>query len=413
MAHLGVCLIHYALFVGARVVWSCGRLHTGNIPLTVSIGISGANNGDFSQTNNCSSSVAPSGSCNINVTFTPTATGTRSGAVNLTDNAPNSPQSVVITGVGVLPAVRFSPTSLHFGDQGVGTTSSPHAITLTNAGAGILKISSIHITGTNASDFARTNTCSSSIAPGGSCQISVTFAPKATGTRNAAVSIADNVPGSPQSAPITGVGMPPRPTFLPTSLTFPTQVVYTSSEANTVELTNSGLGLLKVTKIAVTGPFSQTHTCGSTVEPGASCTISVSFKPTTIGTLTGSVSITDNAPGTPQKVALKGIGTYVQLTPTSLNFGNQPVGTKSLPLRVTLSNKGSVAVSITGISITGTNEHDFAEANTCGKTVAAGESCFITVTFKPLADGSRTASVSIGDNGGGSPQKVSLAGTGT
>jgi hypothetical protein len=90
-----------------------------------------------------------------------------------------------------------------------------------------------------------------------------------------------------------------------------------------------------------------------------------------------------------------------------------PVGAKSLPQRVTLSNKGSVAVNITGISITGTNAHDFAETNTSGKTVPAGESCFISVTFTPFAKGSRSASVSVGDNGGGSPQKVGLAGMGT
>jgi hypothetical protein len=106
-------------------------------------------------------------------------------------------------------------------------------------------------------------------------------------------------------------------------------------------------------------------------------------------------------------------GTYIQLTPTSLNFGNQPVGTKSLSQQITLSNKGSVAANFTSISITGTNSKDFAETNTCRKSVRAGGTCFITVTFKPLATGSRTASVSITDNGGGSPQKVSLAGTGT
>jgi hypothetical protein len=72
-----------------------------------------------------------------------------------------------------------------------------------------------------------------------------------------------------------------------------------------------------------------------------------------------------------------------------------------------------VAVNFTGISIIGTDSKDFAETNTCGKSVPAGESCFITVTFTPLAKGLRSASVSIGDNGGGSPQKVSLIGTGT
>jgi hypothetical protein len=96
-----------------------------------------------------------------------------------------------------------------------------------------------------------------------------------------------------------------------------------------------------------------------------------------------------------------------------VNFGTQPVGTKSLPKTITLTNKGSVAVNISGISITGTDPSDFAQTNTCGKSVAAGGSCFIKVTFKPLAKGERTADVSMSDDGGGSPQKVSLTGTGT
>jgi hypothetical protein len=145
----------------------------------------------------------------------------------------------------------------------------------------------------------------------------------------------------------------------------------------------------------------------------ATNTFTISFKPTTIGTLTGTVSISDNAPASPQKIALTGVGTYVQLSPTSLNFGNQPVGTKSLAKKIILSNKGSVAVIITSVSITGTDAKDFAQTNTCGKTVAAGASCFLSVTFKPLTKGNREAAVSVSDNGGGSPQTASLAGTGT
>jgi hypothetical protein len=104
---------------------------------------------------------------------------------------------------------------------------------------------------------------------------------------------------------------------------------------------------------------------------------------------------------------------HLQLTPKSFSFGTRPIRTKSLPKKITLTNKSSVAVSISGISITGTDPGDFAETNTCGKSVAAGGSCFIKVTFKPLAKGTRTADVSISDNGEGSPQKVSLKGTGT
>jgi hypothetical protein len=103
----------------------------------------------------------------------------------------------------------------------------------------------------------------------------------------------------------------------------------------------------------------------------------------------------------------------VQLVPTTLNFGTQPVGTRSLPKRITLTNKGGAAVNIISISITGINAKDFAETNTCGKSVASGASCFIKVTFKPLAKGKRTADVSISDDDGGSPQKVGLTGTGT
>jgi hypothetical protein len=386
----------------------------GDLTLTItSIGIKGTDIGNFAQTNNCPSSVPPDGSCQISVTFTPSATGTRNAAVSITDNAPNSPQSLPLTGIGVLPAVTFSPTSLNFGNQGVGTTSSPQVTTLTNSGAGVLTITSIGITGANKGDFAQTNNCPSSVPPNGSCNISVTFTPTATGTRNAAVSVADNAPGSPQSAPLTGVGTPPAVTFSPTNLTFPTQLVFTTSPAQQVTLTNSGAGVLKISHISVASPFSQTNNCPSSLGPGANCTISVKFRPGNKGIFHGTVSVTDNAPGSPQKVPLAGTGTFVQLVPTKLNFGTQPVGTRSLAKKITLTNKGSVTVNISGIAITGTDAGDFAETNTCGKSVASGASCFIKVTFKPLVKGKRTAEVSVYDNGGGSPQQANLIGTGT
>lgn len=308
--------------------------------------------------------------------------------------------------------VALSSNSLNFGNETVNFKSSPQSVTLTNSGNIPLSLS-IGITGMNAANFAQTNTCGTSVSAGGNCTITVTFTPNAVGTKSAAVSITDNAPGSPQKISLSGVGVVPAVTFSPSSLAFPDQVVFTTSKTRTSTLTNSGPGILKITKIAVTGPFKQTNTCGTTVAAGGTCTFTVAFDPTTIGTLTGFVAINDNAPASPQKLSLTGIGTYVQLTPTSLNFGNQPVGTRSLAKRITLSNKGSVAVSITSISTTGANAADFAQTNTCGNSVAAGASCFINVTFKPSATGKRTAAVSVSDNGGGSPQRVGLTGTGT
>ena len=212
---------------------------------------------------------------------------------------------------------------------------------------------------------------------------------------------------------LAGVGVLPAVTFSPARLTFPTQLIFTTSPAQPITLTNNGLGTLLISKIAVAGAFAQTNNCPNSLGSGNYCTIQVRFHPKTKGVQNGAVSVTDNAPGSPQNVPLTGTGTFVQLVPTTLNFGTQPVGTRSLAKRITLTNKGGAAVNITSISITGIDAKDFAETNTCGKSVASGASCFIKVTFKPLAKGKRTADVSVYDNGGGSPQQAMLIGTGT
>jgi hypothetical protein len=320
-----------------------------------------------------------------------------------------------VTKINTHPAadVTLFPPNLDFGNQSVGIPSNPKISTLTNHGELPLTITSIQVTGSNRGDFTEKDDCGKPIPPTGSCKISVTFTPMAAGTRNAAVSITDNAPDSPQSVPLTGVGILPAVTFSPTSLTFPVQLVFTVSPTQSVTLTNPGPGVLLIRKFAVTGPFQQTNNCPRKVAAKGNCTIQVSFDPTTKGVLHGAVKVTDNAPGSPQEVPLTGTGTFVQLTPATVNFGTQPVGTRSLPKTVTLTNKGDGPVNITTISITGADSGDFAEKNNCGKQVPSGASCFIKVTFKPSAKGKRTADVSVSDDGGGSPQQVKLIGTGT
>ena len=119
----------------------------------------------------------------------------------------------------------------------------------------------------------------------------------------------------------------------------------------------------------------------------------------------------DNAPGSPQTVALSGTGTVVSLNPASLNFGIHTVGT-TVTQSTKLTNTGSTALSITGIVMTGADIDEFSQTNTCGASVGAGKSCTIIVTFKPRDAGSDSADVSISDNGGGSPQQVPLSGKG-
>ena len=304
---------------------------------------------------------------------------------------------------------QVSPTNLNFGNQTVGFVSTAQIVTLKNTGNIALTITSIGTSG----DFAQSNNCGASLSAGSSCGISVTFKPTTTGTRSGSLSITDNAPNSPQTVSLTGTGVLPAVTLSPTSLTFPPQLVGTTSKAQIVTLKNTGLGILKITKGTLTGPFRETTTCGATVNPGSSCTISVTFKPTKIGPASGSISITDNAPSSPQTISLQGTGTDVQLTPASLNFGNQTVGTTSARKIITLTNKGTVALTISGIAITGTDPGDFAEGDNCGTSLAAGASCSIAVTFTPTTTGARSANVSVSDNGGGSPQQVPLTGTGT
>ena len=204
-----------------------------------------------------------------------------------------------------------------------------------------------------------------------------------------------------------------------TTVTFSSQAVGTTSAAQSATLDNVGNATLTFSSIQLTGPnsadFNLTNTCGSSLAPSAECTLSVTFTPSAAGTRTASVVFTDNATGSPQTVNLSGTGTSagVGLSASTLNFGSQSVGTSTSPQTVTLTNNGNAALSVTSIVVTGTNPGDFPETNTCGTSVAAGGSCTIAVSFDPVAVGSRSAAVTISDAAPGSPQVVTLTGTGT
>ena len=205
----------------------------------------------------------------------------------------------------------------------------------------------------------------------------------------------------------------PAVSLSPTSLTFGTQLFGTSSNPQPVTLTNTGNAPLSISKVATSPNFSQTNNCPRKIQPGGQCTANVVFTPHNVNTITGNITITDNAPNSPQTVPLTGIGTAVTLLPSSLNFGDQQVGTTSQPQTVTLTNYAPKAVTILGGSFTGQNPQDFAQTNTCGNSVPAGGNCTISITFTPKSKGSKTATFNVRDNAGASPQTVALSGTGT
>ncbi|MBZ5544919.1 MAG: choice-of-anchor D domain-containing protein [Acidobacteriia bacterium] len=167
-----------------------------------SIAISGANSGSFAETNNCGSSLAAGASCAINVTFTPTAAGTATATLTVTDNAAASPQTALLTGAAATGMLTVSPASLSFGNQVVGFTSPPQAVTLTNPGNAPVAVSSIAVN----ANFAQTDNCGSSVGTGMNCTINVTFTPTAPGSQNGKVTVSDDAGNSPQTIALGGVG---------------------------------------------------------------------------------------------------------------------------------------------------------------------------------------------------------------
>jgi Abnormal spindle-like microcephaly-assoc'd, ASPM-SPD-2-Hydin len=149
------------------------------------------------------------------------------------------------------------------------------------------------------------------------------------------------------------------------------------------------------------------------VASGASCLITVTFKPTAQGVRTAAISIADNAPGSPQTVPLTGRATFFEWAPRSMNMGAQKVGTSSAARTVTLTNAGSAPIALFSIQVGGVNAGDFSETNTCGSSLKAGASCTIEVTFTPTAVGGRIGHVAIRDNAFGGTHWVGLLGKGT
>ena len=261
--------------------------------------------GDFAQTNNCGNRVAIGVSCTITVSFSPTVDGPSSGAVTITDDAGNSPQTISLTGNGTSPGVSLNPTSLAFGDQLVGSPSGTLPITLTNTGTAALNIAGI----VSAGDFAQTNDCGATVAAAASCTITVSFSPTQLGPESGSITVTDDAPTSPQVANLSGNGVAPGVMLSTTSLIFPDQPQGTTSSPLPVTLTNTGTAPLNIAGIVSTGDFAQTNDCGSVVSAGASCTITVTFTPTQLGAESGSITITDDAAGSPQVISLSGNGT--------------------------------------------------------------------------------------------------------
>jgi hypothetical protein len=370
--------------------------------------------------NTCGSSINAGASCVVKVTFTPSIAGVITGSLAISDSAPDSPQTVALSGTGNLP-LTISPATLAFGTETVGGTTAAKTVTLTNNESTALSFS-FAASGNYAVSSSGT-TCGASLASKAKCNIAVTFTPTANGSVNGAVTITDAVGFSPQLVALSGTGSGGATaplTFTPAALNFGVEAVGITSTAKSLTVKNNSASSLTLTAIATSGDFSA---AGSGAKPctatlvlaaAATCTLSVTFSPALggSGTVNGAVIISDNAAIGQQILDAKGTAALpLTFAPTTLTFAAQTVGTASAAQTVTLTNNLSSSVSP---AITGSGDYTATPggATPCTSTLGAKAQCTFTVTFTPSAIGTRAAAITVTDAATPAVQTLSVTGTG-
>jgi hypothetical protein len=212
---------------------------------------------------------------------------------------------VSLSGSGYVTTATVAPGSLTFANQTLGTSSAAQSIVVTNTGANPITVSAV----TPVGDFAQTNNCTTAPVPiEGSCTINVTFSPTVGGNRSGTLTISDNAQGNPHIVSLSGTGMAGVAHLSASSLDFTALTVGTASSVQTITVTNSGNGVLTIASVRTTGDFAQTNNCSSVAADGGTCAIQLTFTPTSSGTRTGTLILTDTAVDSPQSVSLVGSG---------------------------------------------------------------------------------------------------------
>jgi subtilase family serine protease len=326
------------------------------------------------------------------------------------------------TGIGTINAANLV-NNWPGGSPNFTLSASPSSLTITQGSNGT---STITVTPTNG--FSGSVTFTASGLPSG---VTAAFSPNPTTTTSTLTLTASSTAATGTvTVTITGksgtltntttlsltvniASSGPTVTVTPASLTWSKIVVGATGAKKPVTLKNTGTVTLNISSITTSGDFGQTTSakpCGSTLAAGKSCTIEVTFTPTQVGARTGTLTLTDNSPSSPQTVALSGTGAVqATLTPATATYPARTVGTTSPAKVFTLTNKQAVALTSIAISTTG----DFSvSSTTCTASLAAKASCKISVVFTPTATGTRNGTLKVADNAVGSPQVSTLTGTG-
>lgn len=361
----------------------------------------------FSVTGFTAQTLAPNSSLTFNAVFAPTSPGAASGSISIATNLP-SPTTVALSGTGTQPAMSVTPSSVTFGTVADGTGST-QAVILKNTGTANLVVSSESVTGTG---FSVANFTAQTLTPGSSMSFNAVFAPTSAGAVTGSISVSTNLPASPTSIPLTGTGADPAMSITPSSVTFGS-VVDGTNNSQTITVKNTGTVNLVVSSESVTGTgFSVTGFAAQTVTPNNSMAFNAVFAPSSPGSVTGSISLSTNVPGSPTAIGLSGTGAAptfsLGASPTTLTFASVNVGSNS-SLPVTLKNNGNSNITISGIS--GATAPFSTSGVSAGTTLTPNQSATLNVIFTPTASGAASTTITVASNSSTAPS-ISVSGTG-
>ena len=386
--------------------------------------------------------LAKGASCTFSVGFLPGTGGALTGSSVATAS---SPAGVTRQAIGYLLGYGLASgtlsisgqlipnTPVNFGEVTSGQTSTPQVLTLTNTGSGPLTIRQI----VSGLPFPATSNCGQTLSPGTACTVTLTYAPVydlasasaslAPRPDTATLVIESDAASSPDQVQLegdalpVGAGNPPAAAVLSSytlaqgALTFPNTQVGDSSPAQTLSLVNNGTTTLTFGAVLAPPDYAATTDCG-TLNPAASCTVTVSFHPgaeTVAALRTGTLQIESNASNALDFVSLLGISSAapLTLTPETLDFGTVNLG-QSNQLSVTATNTASLPITFAQLSGSG----DYTAApGTCpspGGPLPAGQSCSMILTFAPTGTGTRTGVLEVATDATQNPLTVGLTGTG-
>ena len=384
--------------------------------------------------------LAPGGTCDVSVVFSPNMSGAATGTLTFTTS---TSQTVEVALKGQANAAtptlawQSNTTSQAFSSTIVGQTSAAQTLTLTNPGTVAAMLNSVALSGTDAASFAigASSTCKAnlSLAANANCTVVLTFSPASAGAKSATLKVGSNAM-SLADVVLSGSGMAPSTTngmltvdksaldFSGSSLD-----IGKTSAAMNVTVSNGNVAAVTLSKVEVTGPFKvSANTCpvsSSTIAMNANCAVSVTFAPTAAGMATGNLTLT-TATGQVLVVSLKGLSTATASTPvlawqtggvTTLQFDSADVGKTSASKSVTLVNQGTSAVNFTALEADGNDKAQFMVTadSTCkvGTSLAQGASCQVVVAFAPTTAGSKSATLRIASNAT-APATMTLSGVG-